>query len=127
MPSDDKITFDSNIRKISKSYYLRVPKQIKKHLLYQNGMNIKLMSEKGQFGKYMTFWAPSQQVKDMPKTDKLTLNTKIRKMGSSYYIRMPQEAQKYLNLRENSRIEMQVEAGKFGKYVSFWPRAWRKD
>lgn len=61
MKDDDKIQFDGKIRKIGGSYYALIKPELIEYLSLRDGSKIKLQTEHGEHGRYLSLWSPAQQ------------------------------------------------------------------
>lgn len=52
--------------------------------------------------------------------NKVQFDSKIRKIGGSYYILIKRPLKKYLELRDGSNVEIMTEEGDYGPYISVW-------
>jgi len=60
-PDEDKIQFQSKIRKRGASYYLLIKPEIKDYLSLRDGSNTEIQIENGEYGPYISVWNPTQK------------------------------------------------------------------
>lgn len=58
------VRFNSKIRKFGGSYYLLIKPELKNYLELRDGSNIKVQTENGEHGPYLSIWNPNQQKED---------------------------------------------------------------
>lgn len=58
-----KVKFDSKIIRSGNSLYLRIPPEILDYLQAEKDTEMKIQSEHGEYGPYISAWNPEQQDK----------------------------------------------------------------
>ncbi len=60
MDKDTQI-IDTSVKQIGSSTYILIPKRILSYINLENAVEVKILSDKGKYGKFLAIWNPQQK------------------------------------------------------------------
>ena len=61
-----------------------------------------------------------EEIEKIPKPKRSELNVEVRKIGGSLWILVPNNIDSLMEIKEGTRLEMDVNDRKYGKRLSIW-------
>ena len=62
----------------------------------------------------------NEEITKIPKPKKSELNIEVKKIGGSLWILIPRNIDDLMEIKEGTRLEMDINDRKYGKRISIW-------